>query len=497
MFHGGLQGTDATGPYDLSAGAIAPVINSRYGDFSILSFLGRINYSFKDKYLLTLTGRRDGSSKFAKGNQWAFFPSIAGAWKITNEDFMSGITDVISNLKLRLGYGQVGNQELPPYSSLSLLQSANYNFGSGTIVNGFAPFRVAVPDLTWEITQQINVGLDISFLDERFNVAFDFYDKRTKDLLLQVTLPETSGITEASVQNLGEMKNVGWELQADGVIVNKTNFRWDVGFNLFHNKNEITSLGDPDKVGDLSFLSVSPSFSSGGPRSYIQVGHPIGGFFGWTYDGLYKNQAEAEAGQALQPGVIPGMTRFIDVNGDGVLDGDDRGVIGSPFPDLTFGFNTSVSYKAFQLRFFLQGQQGGYVYNMMRRVATEPIRGQNVLREMLDYWTESNPDAVWPRRGELPPVAAMGSIGDSKFFLEDASYLRLREMTLTYNLPQNLLGFINGSVYLTGQNLFTITEYKGYNPDVNSRANVTGIYGYDISSYPLARTYLFGMNLNF
>ena len=486
--------TDATGAYNLSAGSVVPSVNSRFAEFSILSFIGRINYSYNDRYLLTLTARRDGSSKFAAGNQWATFPSIAGAWKISNEKFMAGAK---SDIKLRVGYGQTGNQELAPYGSLPLLQSSNYNFGNGINVNGFSPFRVAVPDLTWEITSQINFGMDASFLDSRLNLSLDFYDKKTKNLLLEVVLPETSGLTQPSVQNLGQMDNVGWEISADGVVLEKKDFRWNIGFNLSTNRNEIISLGNPDQVGDLAFLAVQPTFNGGGARSYIQVGHPIGAFFGYEYDGLYKNQAEADAGQTIQPGVVPGMPRFVDINGDDVLDDLDRTVIGNPFPDLLYGFSSGIAFKAFQLRFFFQGQKGGQVYNLMRRVAAEPIRGQNILRELNDNWTPSNTDAVWPILGDFPPVGGAGNLGESKFFLEDASYLRMREITLTYNLPQDLLGLMSGSVYVTGQNLFTITDYKGYNPDVNGRANVRGSFGYDVSSYPLAKTILLGINLNF
>lgn len=488
--------TDATGPYDLGAGSSVPIVGSSYADFSILSFLGRVNYNYQDRFLITATGRRDGSSKFAEGNKWAFFPSIAGAWKISNEEFMSGSANVLSNLKLRVGYGKVGNQELPPYSSLSLLQSSNYNFGDGSVVNGFSPLRVAVPDLTWEITSQTNLGLDASFLESRFNVSFDYYIKKTKDLLLQVTLPETSGITEPSVQNLGEMENKGWEMSADGVIINNNDFKWDLGFNLSSNKNRITSLGDPDKVGDLSFLNVQPTFNGGGTRALIQVGYPIGSFFGSMSDGLFRNQAEADAGQTLQPGVIPGMRRYVDANGDGVLDGDDRTVMGSPFPDLLYGFSSSVSYKAFQLRFFFQGQKGGKVINLMRSVATEIIRGQNLIKDRADVWTPDNPDAEWPiLRDNLPPTG--GNIGASDIFMEDASYLRMREITLTYTLPKDLFGGMNGSVYVTGQNLLTITDYKGFNPDVNGRSNTRGSFGYDVSSYPLAKTILLGLKLDF
>ncbi len=490
--------TDVTGPYDLGGGSVVPTVSSGLAEFKILSFLGRINYNYDDRYLITVTGRQDGSSKFSDGNKWAFFPSFAGAWRISNEEFMSGASNLFDNLKLRAGYGKVGNQELPAYQSLALLQSTNYNFGDGTIVSGFSPFRVAVPNLTWEVTTQTNVGLDVSLLGSRFNLTVDYYIKKTEDLLLQVTLPENSGILEPSVQNLGEMENKGWEFTADGVIISNNNFTWDLGFNISLNDNEITSMGDNNVFGDLSFIVAQPTFAGSTARSYVLVGEPIGSFWGYKTDGLYRSQGEADAGQVIQPGVIPGMVRYVDVNGDDVLDDEDRTVLGSPFPDMIYGFSTSLNFNNFELRAFFQGQKGGYVYNMMRRFNTGVSRGQNVLKEVNDYWTPENPDAQWPTPNSNPPlVGGQANLGDSDWYLEDASYLRMREITLTYTFPDSFLGRVGGSVYVTGQNLFTITDYTGYNPDTNGRSGQKGAFGYDVSSYPLSRTYLLGLKLDF
>lgn len=491
--------TDITGPYDLGAGSVVPSVNSLYADFRILSTLGRVNYNFDDRYLLTVTGRRDGSSKFAAGNKYAFFPSVGAAWRISNESFLQG-SSILSNLKLRAGWGQVGNQELPTYRSLALLQSDPYNFGNGTIVNGFSPLRVAVPDLTWEITSQTNIGIDASILQGRFNATFDYYIKKTKDLLLEVSLPETSGILDPSVQNLGEMENIGWELAMDGTMIRARDLRWKLGFNISQNRNTITSLGKPSEVGsgDQSYLIAQPTFAGSTPRSYVTLGESVGVFYGYKTDGLYRSQAEADNGQQLQPGVLPGMIRYVDVNGDGVLNSADRTIIGNPHPDFIFGINSSLDYKNFQLRLFAQGQEGGQVYNSMRRFNSTVTRGQNVIAERADYWTPQNTDAVWPTPIQTPPnVGGTGNMGESDFFLEDASYLRMREITLTYNFPQNFLGKLGGSIYVTGQNLFTLTGYSGYNPDTNGRSNVRGSFGWDISTYPLAKTTLIGVKLDF
>jgi TonB-linked SusC/RagA family outer membrane protein len=411
---------------------------------------------------------------------------------------MANTTNFIDNLKLRAGYGFVGNQELPSYRSLALLQSTNYNLGEGSIVSGLSPLRVAVPNLTWEITNQTNIGLDVSLFESRFNFTVDYYIKKTEDLLLEVSLPETSGILDPSVQNLGEMENIGWEFSTDGVIIDNNDFSWNLGLNLSTNKNEITSLGNSEVFGDLSFIVAQPTFSGSTARSYVRLGEPIGVFWGYKTDGLYRTQAEADAGQAIQSGVIPGMVRYVDVNEDGVLDDEDRTVLGSPFPDMIYGLSSSLSYKDFEFRFFLQGQKGGSVYNMMRRFNTSVARGQNVLRERGDYWTPQNPDAAWPTPNSNPPlVDGQANLGDSDWYLEDASYLRLREVTLTYNFPENMLGRIGGAVYVTGQNLFTITDYTGYNPDTNGRSQIKGSFGYDVSSYPMSQTYLIGLKLDF
>ncbi len=491
--------TDITGPYNLGGGSVVPGVDSRYAEFSILSFLGRVNYNYDDRYLITVTGRRDGSSKFAADGKWAFFPSLAGAWKISNEKFMENV-DLFSNLKLRIGWGKVGNQELPTYSSLALLQSSPYNFG-GTTVNGFSPFRVPVPNLTWEISTQTNVGLDVSFLEGRLNVTADYYNKVTDDLLLEVQLPETSGILEPSVQNLGSMQNKGWEFAFNGVLVNATDFVWNLGFNISANKNLVTSLGDPAVVGegDQSYLLPRPTFAGETPYSYVTVGEPLGVFYGYKTDGLYRSQAEVDAAEGLRgPNLYPGAVRFVDIDGDGAITPDDRTVLGSPFPDFIYGFNTSLNYKALELRVFFQGQKGGMVYNTMRGFNTSVGRGQNLLRERMDSWTTENPDAVYPVLiANAPALEGTANIGNSDFYLEDASYLRMREVTLTCSLPKNFLGVVNGAVYVTGQNLITLTDYTGYNPDTNGRANVRGSFGWDVSPYPLAKTVLVGIKLNF
>ncbi len=495
--------TDITGPYDLGGGSNTPNVNSAFAEFNIMSFIGRVNYNFDDKYLLTLTGRRDGSSKFAEGNKWAFFPSVAAAWRLSSEPFMAGIAQTFDNIKLRVGWGVAGNQELPPYRSLALLQSANYNFGNGTTVSGFSPLSVPVPDLTWETTRQINAGIDLSSKGGRFNLTVDYYNKQTEDLLVEVILPETSGITQPSVQNLGKMENRGIEVALDAVAITRGDFSWRLGANFSKNVNEVTSLGDEDKVGDLSFIAAQPTFAGSTVRSQVIVGQPIGVFYGWDTEGLIRNEAEAAAEQELRPGIIPGMVRFIDTNGDGFVDEDDRAPLASPFPDFIYGVNSNMTYKNFGLRIFIQGQKGGTVMNSLRRFATPGAGVNGILRERLDFWTPDNPDAFYPApnsAGDGGGIVVGGSTanaGESDYYLEDASYLRFREITLTYNLPESFLGGkVGGNIYITGQNLFTISDYSGLNPDVNSRSGIRASFGYDFSSYPLAKTILVGINLN-
>lgn len=495
--------TDITGPFDLGGGSNTPQVSSAFSEFNIMSFIGRVNYNFDDRYLLTLTGRRDGSSKFAAGNKWAFFPSVAGAWRLTEEAFMENIAQTVDNIKIRVGWGVAGNQELPSYRSLALLQPTNYNFGGGN-VNGFSPLSVAVPGLTWELTQQLNAGLDLSLTGGRLNVSFDYYDKRTEDLLLEVVLPETSGITQPSIQNLGEMTNKGIEIALDAAVITKPKFTWRMGANFTRNRNEVTLLGDPAEVGDLSFLAAQPTFAGASIRSQVIVGEPIGVFYGWQTDGLIRNEAEAEAEQELRPGIMPGMVRFIDSNGDGFVDEDDRRPPGSPFPDFLYGITSNFSSGPLSLRIFAQGQEGGNVFNTLRLFGTPGSGTNGILRERLDYWTPDNPDAMYPAPnsggagGGVVVGGSVANVGESDFYLEDASYFRLKEVTLTYQLPESLMGGrLGGSIYVTGQNLLTFTGYSGLNPDVNSRAGARATFGFDVGSYPFARTVLIGTNLNF
>ncbi|MEQ9221450.1 MAG: TonB-dependent receptor [Cyclobacteriaceae bacterium] len=495
--------TDITTSYNLSGGSVEPSVNSRYGEFSIASFLGRVNYNLDDRYLLTATIRRDGSSKFAAGNKWATFPSVGAAWNISNESFATGATDVFNNMKVRLGWGQTGNQELAAYRSLALLRSDPYNWG-GSNVNGFAPRRIEVGDLTWEITTMTNLGIDVSVFKSRLNFTFDYYNKQTKDLLLEVQLPNTSGITEPSIQNLGEMENVGFELTMDGLLVETNNLSWELGFNFSKNNNKITSLGSPEEIGedaDPSYLLPRTTFSGSAPTSYVTVGESFGVFYGYKTDGLYRSDAEANdpLAQQLKPNTLAGDIKYVDTDGDGDIDADDRTVIGNPHPDFIYGFNTNLKYSNLTLRLFFQGQEGGVVYNAMRAFNSGINRGANMIAERADYWTPENPDAVWPTPRDVrsPTRGGGGIMGESDFFLEDASYLRMREITLNFDFPREFLGDLTGSVYVTGQNLLTITGYNGYNPDTNARANVRGAFGYDISSYPLAKTFLLGLKLQF
>jgi hypothetical protein len=402
-------------------------------------------------------------------------------------------------MKLRLGWGQTGNQEFAPYSSLSQLRPENYNW-NGQTVSGFGLAVIANENLTWEITTMTNVGIDLSFLQSRVNLTADYYIKKTEDLLLEVELPANAGIPEPSIQNLGEMENKGFELTLDAIAIEKPDLTWDLGFNFTKNTNEITSLGTADVIGedtDPSYFLPRTTFSGGAPVGYVTIGEPIGVFYGYKTDGLYRTQEEAD--QSLKSNTLAGDIRYVDVDGNGEIDADDRTIIGSPHPDFIYGFNTTVKYKRVSLRFFLSGQSGGVVWNGMRRFNNGISRGANVIAERADYWTSSNPDAVWPvpRQNRSPSRGGGGNMGESDFFIEDASYLRMREITLTYDLPENIMGGLNGQVYVTGQNLFTITDYSGYNPDTNARANVRGSYGYDISSYPLPRTFSLGVKLNF
>lgn len=469
--------TDVLETGNLGAGATIDVPSSGGTIWSQQSFLGRINYVFRDKYLLTVTGRSDGSSRVAKKNRWTFFPSFALGWRLNEEDFLANAND-LSNLKLRVSWGQTGNDRIPSYLSQQRITATSLTSGEQIVV-GLTPANLPSSELDWEITSQFDVGVDIGFLNERFRITADYYRKNTTKLLAQIQLPLSVGFSSV-IQNIGELKNTGFEIGI-GADILENEFKWSVDANLSVNKNVVTKLKDGNDV----FAANLPGGATAGSFHIIREGEPLASYFGFIQDGIDDS----------------GNLVYRDLDGNGVIDNEDRTILGDFFPDFIYGFNSNFSWRNFDLNLFFQGVSGVEMIRLDRfRNANSLTRGYNQLVEVTDFWTPENPNAKYPR-----PKAGINFRGSDEF-VEDGSYLRLKNIQLGYNLPVSNLGIQwlrSLRVYASAQNLLTITDYTGYDPEINNLGNSTVggntdlRLGMDLSSYPSAKTVTFGINLGF
>ena len=448
--------------------------------WSLASGLGRINYIYNDKYLLTTTARYDGSSKFGEGNKWGFFPSVAGAWRISNEPFMDGLSDVLSYLKLRASWGKVGNQNIGLYQSLARFGLANYPFGTA-IQSGAYANNLPNSDLKWETTETIDIALEFS-LWNRLDFTVDVYQKRTDDLLMNVALVETSGFNTAFM-NVGKMENRGIEIMLDANVLNKA-LRWDANVGVWLNRNKITEL-------------------NGDPSQDWKIGYPVGSRRGQTVDGIIRTQEEldryTDADGIPINGAQIGDYRLVDLSGpdgipDGKITGDDQVIIFNPQPDYSFSFNNTLSWRNLSLDMFFYGTVGNQIFNETKSYMVNTLNVRNnMTRELLsinngqvtrNYWTPDNIDAEYARLGEATPP---------QVYVEDGSFLRLQNVMLSYRIPSNTI-FSNASVYFSMQNVFTLTDYSGWDPDVSS-VNNNQNYGIDRASYPIPRGYTVGLKV--
>jgi TonB-linked SusC/RagA family outer membrane protein len=489
--------SDITGYFDIGAGSQAggPSISSSRTSQTLESWLGRANYALLDKYLFTLTYRADGSSRFASNHKWGSFPSAAFAWRASNEPFLEKFS-FIDELKFRASIGTVGNPSIRPYQSLSRLNDQGYSFG-GTSVSGYYPVAVGNPDLRWENTKQTDFGVDFAFLD-RFNLTADYYDKHTTDLLLQIALPFESGF-ESALANRGSVQNRGFELGLDAQIFKAArpgDFAWRANVNYAVNRNKVLDLGGPDRLfADL--LTTDYNL----PGSLIQVGKPIGVFYGFVSEGVVRDAADSASitwkpfsGNAFRPGDM----KIVDVDGDGTITLNDRTDIGDPTPKFTMGLTNSLSFRDVELTGLLQGSFGNKILNI-NRIRTESSPRVNVSRErVVNAWTPENPDAPFPRIGTNP-----NQVGTNNFtsnLLEDGSYLRLRSITVSYVVPERYVSrysLSGGRGFNKGTKHGKCKSYTGYDPDVSSQSVGTTNRGIDIGAYPLSKGVTFGLNLNY
>lgn len=465
---------------------------------SILSAFARFNYTLDKKYLFTYTFRRDGVSVFSEDNKWANFQSFAFAWKMQKEKFIEDL-NIFKELKLRAGWGQTGNSNIAPFQTLALYNNNQGSGIDGSTVIGITPTGIPNPNLVWETTIQRNFGLDWGIMNGRFSGTIDIYQKNTVDLLLNKAIPPSNGFTFTTV-NIGEIENKGLEFSIDANIIRDKDFKWTLGGNISFNRNKIVDLGDENSFGDgRTHFFGNPlgtnSFTS--PVNIFIENEALGLFWGLETNGLYKTNDEL-INAPVYSSVIPvlGDIRFVDQNGDGVIDASDRKIIGNPNPDYFYGFNTEVSYKNFALRLVFTGKQGNDILNakMATNGYNDKLFSVNVYKEAWeDRWTPDNVNAQYPRQGYSLKDAA-------DVLIEDGSYFKLATINLSYNLPKELTKAINidgASIYFTGNNIFTLTHYRGFDPDVNSFTYDPTRIGIDWASSPTPRSFTLGINFNF
>jgi TonB-linked SusC/RagA family outer membrane protein len=456
-----------------------------------ISYLARLNYSYAGRYLMTVNFRADGSSKFGDQKKWGYYPSFSAGWRIIEESFMEG-ADWVSNLKLRAGWGQIGNQAaLTPYRQTTTATTGqNYVFGNPqAITSGIAFNSIGNNEIMWEVVESTNIGFDFGFFRGRLSGSAEYYIKNTRDMLLTPPTPSQTGIVDYPWQNTGEMKNAGVEL---GLNWNSKvgAFDYSIGGNFTTINNEVVSLGTATHIDDNEFRSS-------GFVNRTVVGRPISNFYGYVAEGLFQNQEEINeyyknADGGVPASVKPGDIRYRDSDGDGEYDYD---FIGSPIPDITYAINGSLSFKGIDFSFLLNGVYGLDVYNGPGYYQLNSMAYWNMSKEMLNRWTGEGTtnDPRYPRLN----AKDSHNTRISSRYVEDGSYLRISNVQLGYNIPERIVEKLKLEtlrVYVSGQNLYTFTEYTGYDPEVGGSGTAIGL---DRATYPIPRTITFGLNLSF
>ena len=479
--------TDIFQNNNLSAASTKAQPGTGLVDFKLISYLGRLNYDFQGKYLLTLTGRYDGSSKFGKNNKFAFFPSGAFAWRVSQESFMQGITS-ISNLKLRASYGFSGNQAISAYATLPRLTNTSVTFNN-EIYTGFVQSSLSNSNLKWETTGQLDIGIDLGAFDERVQLTADYYDKKTTDLLLNVNLPTSSGFSTV-IQNVGEVGNRGFEVQLTTHNL-VGGFKWTSGLTFSHNRTKILDLGNDAQGNPITYKEVG----AGGNWFPMFLGNSMQQLYGYKVIGIYQSDEEAAANG--EPGKKAGDYKFWNRDGNEVVNGDDRMVLTHLEPKFTFGFNNTFNYKNFDLSLLFVGSYGNDIVNEFRKY--------NIT--MNGKWTPTKEafDNRWKGPGtgnamDKPSIKSGSTIRDyaNSLWVESGNYIRLRDVTLGYTFPDHVLKMARISslrLYVSAQNFLTFTKYSGY--DVEAAWSATTINGWDRGVYPSSKSVTFGLSINF
>lgn len=455
-------------------------ISSGYGEGGMASYMGRVAYGYDDRYLVTATVRRDGSSKFQGDNKWSTFPSFSVGWKLSNEKFLEDL-EVISNLKLRAGWGRVGNQAISPFATQGLMTQTTYSFGTPTLRPGYTLGNPATPDVKWEVSGQTNIGLDVGFFNGRLNISADYYNKNTSDLLLLTRIRNYDG-GGSYLKNLGKVNNKGWELMIDATPVRTKNFDWNVAASFSVNHNKVVDLG-----GDsLLERAVIGGGLIGNSIQVVKIGQPLGSFYLIPWEGVHQvDKGTFKAGDA----------QYRDVDGNGTIGFEDRVISGTAMPKVQWGLNNTLTYKNFELNIFLQGAHGNKIFNATyasTAIPTSDVKFIN-LAAAANYWTPENTSSTFAN-----PASTNKSWVESTQFLQDGGFVRLKNLSLSYQFDKSLLKLASAKLYVSAQNIATITKYKGFDPEATSTSSSSDTdAGIDLGAYPSPKTITVGLQLRF
>jgi TonB-dependent starch-binding outer membrane protein SusC len=456
------------------------------------SYFLRGNYNYSNKYLVTATLRRDGSSKFGPENRYGFFPSGSVAWRITEENFFQG-NDVIDDLKLRASYGLTGNQDIGNFAFITRAGSAPYVFGNSVQV-GNAPQNMGNPRLKWEATAQLDIGMDISLFDGRIYSSLDYYNKHSQDLLITQPVPITAGVTQNPTVNIGSVENKGFELSLNTINLTGA-VSWNTNFNISFNKNEVIDIGSNSLGEPLEIPGIQINLSWI-PVNLTKAGHPVGAFYTYTYTGVWQLGEEEEA--AKWSNAVPGDPKYADLNNNGILDEGDRSFIGNPHPKFFGGLDNTFSYKRFSLSVFAEFAGGYQLFNSARNLMARGVPFLQQFAECADFWTPDNPSTTVPRPSQGGNTTTLATLASSRW-LEDADYLRIKNIKLSYDIPASLYGdkvIQSARLTLTGTNLITFTKYSGLDPESSSRTSLLSA-GIDHTPYPQVRLVSMALQLSF
>ena len=502
--------SDISNISDLGSASLVTSRSNNETKRALNSYLGRINYAYKERYLFSASIRADGSSVFGANNKWGYFPSVSAGWKISEEDFIKNNLSWVSNLKIRGSYGVTGNQGISPYNSLAIVSSGyDYPYTGGSKNVGYRITSPPNPSLKWETTKQFDFGIDVGLYNQRVTLSVDMYDKETNDLLLSTNLERYTGFASMT-SNVGSIGNKGFELSIEATPVITRDWQWSSGFNFSINRGKILALATDFPLRIATGPGGGYGFHSGNwALKQLKVGESVEQMYGYVNLGMW---GENEAEQAKEYGAMPGShEKWLDVNGDKKIniDGDGNEKIGNAEPKFYYGWNNTVNYKNFGLSFMIQGSYGNDIFNAVR-VRNERGGHGGMDRRAINYWSPTNTNTFTPMRRSgietsafnklYPSTVSMGSDTRQTRWVEDGTYIRLKNITLSYNLPTSVtkaLHIDRLSVYISGTNLITITDYTGYDPEVSSFNVTTAGGGIDLSNYPTAKTVTFGVNLTF